>query len=125
MPAWLPSAAKLRALTVTTRPRRSFRRETTRPLRCQNAFGVGDRWKRKKGVRLDRRRPRLRLLLLMGVFILALLPNLDAPSVAAPRASGQIVANDVSQPWPSHRAGALSAPNGASILAADAGSTGG
>jgi uncharacterized protein (DUF3820 family) len=74
---------------------------------------------------LDRRRVRLRLVLLVAVFILGLLPSFGTPAVASPRASGQIVANEVSQPWPTHTPGSLTLPDGARISAADAGSTGG
>jgi hypothetical protein len=67
----------------------------------------------------------MRLLVLVGALVLALLPNLGTPAVASPRASGEIVANEVSQPWPTHRPGSLTLPSGAPIDAADAGSTGG
>ncbi len=70
------------------------------------------------------RRHAKRLLLLIGVFVLALLPNFGTPAVASPRVSGQIVANEHSDAWPTHKGG-LSLPNGARIDAADAGSTGG
>ncbi len=95
----------------------------------ESIFGVGEAWSRKKGVRLGRRHARLRLALLIGAFVLALLPNFGTPAVASPRASGQIVANEVSQAHPTRSAaGALSLPNGARISSADlsnAGSTGG
>ena len=74
---------------------------------------------------MDRRRLRVRLVLLVGAFVLALLPNFGTPAVASPRASGQVIASEVSQPWPTHRPGSLTLPSGAQINAADTGSTGG
>ncbi|MDQ2951608.1 MAG: N-acetylmuramoyl-L-alanine amidase [Chloroflexota bacterium] len=73
---------------------------------------------------MDRRRASFRVALLIGLFVLALLPNMGAPAVASPRASGQIVANEIAQSWPTHGTG-LTRTNGAAIAAADAGSTGG
>ena len=74
---------------------------------------------------MDRRHAKTRLAILVGAFLLALLPNFGTPAVAAPRASGRIVANEVSQAWPTHRPNSLTLPNGAQISAPDAGSTGG
>jgi hypothetical protein len=73
---------------------------------------------------LDRRRAPIRLIVLIGLFVLALLPNFGAPAVAAPRASGRIIASEVGQAWPTHGPG-LSRANGAAISSADAGTTGG
>jgi hypothetical protein len=90
----------------------------------ESIFGVGDGGLRKKGVRVGRRHTRLRLAIVVGAFVLALLPNFGAPAVASPRATGQIVANEVSQSWPTRGTG-LTRDNGSQINAADAGSTGG
>jgi len=79
---------------------------------------------RKKGVRVGRRHTRLRLAIVAGAFVLALLPNFGTPAAASPRASGPIIANEVSQSWPTHGQG-LTRENGSPISAADAGSTGG
>src|SRR5512138_2973360 len=98
--------------------------QTTPPSDVRITFGVGERGKRKKGVRMGRRHAKLRLVLLIGVFVLALLPNFGTPAVASPRVTGQIVASEHSDAWPAHKGG-LSLPNGARITAADAGSTGG
>jgi hypothetical protein len=84
---------------------------------------VGERGSGKKGVTLDRRQVPIRLIVLIGVFVLALLPNFGAPAVAAPRASGRIIANEVGQSWPTHGSG-LTRTNGASINAADLSNTG-
>ncbi|HET7701094.1 MAG TPA: N-acetylmuramoyl-L-alanine amidase, partial [Candidatus Limnocylindria bacterium] len=76
---------------------------------------------------MDRRRARLRLALLIGVFVLALLPNFGAPAVASPRASGEIIASEHSDTRPANGPG-LTRTNGAAISAADlpnSGSTGG
>ena len=51
----------------------------------------------EEGGRMGPGHARLRLLLVAGAFALALLPNFGTPAVAAPRASGRIVANDVVQ----------------------------
>ena len=88
------------------------------------ASDVGERGTGKKGVLVDRGHTRLRLAVLIGVFVLALLPNFGRPAVASPRASGQVVANEVSQPWPTH-GGGLTTPSGAPVDLANAGSTGG
>ena len=93
----------------------------------ESVFGVGERGQGKKGVLLDRRQARLRLILLIGVFVLALLPNFGTPAVATPRASGRIIANEHTDAWPTHSSG-LTRTNGVPINAADlsdVGSTGG
>ncbi|HZP95167.1 MAG TPA: N-acetylmuramoyl-L-alanine amidase [Candidatus Limnocylindria bacterium] len=75
---------------------------------------------------MGRRHARLRIALFIGALVLALLPNFGTPAVASPRASGRIVASEVSRSHPARgAAGALSLPSGARISAADAGSTGG
>src|SRR2546428_2797258 len=72
-----------------------------------------------------RRRPdRRRLLLLIGIFLLALFPSAAPPAVASPRVSGHIVANEVTFANPT-ASGTLTRAGGAAILAVDAGSTGG
>src|SRR2546428_9851041 len=72
-----------------------------------------------------RRRPdRRRLLLLIGIFLLALFPSAAPPAVASPRVSGHIVANEVTFTNPT-ASGTLTRAGGATILAVDAGSTGG
>src|SRR2546428_8226765 len=72
-----------------------------------------------------RRRPdRRRLLLLIGIFLLALFPSAAPPAVASPRVSGHIVANEVTFTNPT-ASGTLTRAGGAAILAVDAGSTGG
>jgi hypothetical protein len=73
---------------------------------------------------LDRRQAPIRLIVLIGLFVLALLPNFGTPAVAAPRASGRIIANEVGHSWPTHGPG-LTRTNGSAINVADAGSTGG
>jgi hypothetical protein len=77
----------------------------------------------EEGGRMGPGHARLRLALVAGAFVLALLPNFGAPAVAAPRASGRIVANDVVQTSPARGPG-LTLENGATI-SPDAGSTGG
>ena len=74
---------------------------------------------------MDRRRTRLRLFVLVGAFVLALLPSFGTPTVASPRASGTVVANEVSQSLPTHRPGGLTLPSGVPVDLANAGSTGG
>ena len=69
------------------------------------ASDVGERGKGKKGVLVDQGRARIRLAVLIGLFVLALLPNFGTPATASPRATGQVVANEVSQPWPTHNGG--------------------
>ncbi len=73
---------------------------------------------------MGRRHARLRLVLLIGAFVLALLPNLGTPAVATPRFSGQIVGKDVTQAWPARDGRGLSTPI-AEPVGLDAGSTGG
>ena len=73
------------------------------------------------------RRQRLskkRLALLIGLFLLALFPNSGPPAVAAPRASGETKANEVSITAPA-LSGTLTTQGGGTIDAADAGQTGG
>ncbi|HEV8537142.1 MAG TPA: N-acetylmuramoyl-L-alanine amidase [Candidatus Limnocylindria bacterium] len=72
------------------------------------------------------RRPlsKKRLALLIGLFLLALFPNAGPPAVASPRATGQVVANEVTIASPA-TTGTLTTQGGTTILAPDAGSTGG
>ena len=73
------------------------------------------------------RRARLskkRFALLLGLFLLALFPNSGPPAVAAPRASGEIVAHEVSIPLPAVNA-PLTRQGGGTLNGADAGQTGG
>ncbi|TMC25638.1 MAG: hypothetical protein E6J27_14750, partial [Chloroflexi bacterium] len=72
---------------------------------------------------MGRRRATFRLALLIGVFVLALLPNFGTPAVASPRASGQIIANEHSDSYPAQKGG-LSRQTGATNIL-DAGATGG
>ena len=60
--------------------------------------------------RAARRRHRLRIAFLLGVFVLALLPHAGAPAVAAPRFSGHIVAREVTHDRPARAHGAASRP---------------
>ena len=61
---------------------------------------------------MSRRWSRVRLALLMALFLFALFPNFGRPAVASPRASGQIVANEVLQTRPAARElGALTRPS--------------
>jgi hypothetical protein len=74
---------------------------------------------------MSRRWPRVRFALLIALFLLALFPNFGPPAHASPRASGQIVANEVVQTRPAARElGALSRPS-AFPVGSDAGATGG
>ena len=73
------------------------------------------------------RRARLskkRFALLLGLFLLALFPNSGPPAVAAPRASGEIVAHEVSIALPAVNA-PLTRQGGGTLNGADAGQTGG
>src|SRR5438270_12454086 len=73
------------------------------------------------------RRPRLskkRFALLLGLFLLALFPNSGPPAVAAPRASGEIVAHEVSIALPAVNA-PLTRQGGGTLYGGDAGQTGG
>src|SRR5436309_1410015 len=73
------------------------------------------------------RRARLskkRFALLLGLFLLALFPNSGPPAIAAPRASGEIVAHEVSIPLPAVNA-PLTRQGGGTLNGADAGQTGG
>ena len=74
---------------------------------------------------MGRRRPRLRLALIVGAFVLALLPNFGSPAVASPRFSGHIIGTEVSRPWPTHDGKGLTTPDGRAAGLANAGSTGG
>jgi hypothetical protein len=79
-------------------------------------------WRGSKGVWVGRR---WRLALLIALFVLALFPNSGPPAVASPRASGQIVANEVIQTRPAARElGELTRPS-AFPAGSDAGATGG
>jgi N-acetylmuramoyl-L-alanine amidase-like protein len=74
---------------------------------------------------VSRRWSRVRLASLIALFLLALLPNFGRPAHASPRASGQIVANEVLQTRPAARElGTLSRPS-AFPQGSDAGATGG
>ena len=74
---------------------------------------------------MSRRWSRLRLASLVALFVLALFPNFGPPSHASPRASGQIVANELVQTRPAARElGALTRPS-AFPAGSDAGATGG
>ena len=94
-------------------------------FRCQNRVWRGTWLEEERGPGLDRRLGRLRFVIATGVFVLALLPNFGSPATASPRASGQIVANEVSQAWPA-RGKSLTVPNGTSLDASaiDSGATG-
>ena len=73
------------------------------------------------------RRARLskkRFALLLGLFLLALFPNSGPPAVAAPRASGEIVAHEVSIPLPAVNA-PLTRQGGGTVEGAAVGQTGG
>jgi N-acetylmuramoyl-L-alanine amidase len=73
------------------------------------------------------RRARLskkRFALLLGLFLLALFPNSGPPAVAAPRASGEIVAHEVSIPLPAVNA-PLTRQGGGTPSGTDVGQTGG
>jgi hypothetical protein len=72
---------------------------------------------------VDRRRANLRLALLIGVFVLALLPNFGTPAVASPRASGQIIASEHSDAFPAQKGGLTHQTAATNIV--DAGATGG
>jgi len=74
---------------------------------------------------VSRRWSRLRGASLIALFVLALFPNFGPPSQASPRASGQIVANELVQTRPAARElGALTRPS-AFPAGSDAGATGG
>ncbi len=74
---------------------------------------------------MSRRWSRLRLALLIALFLLALFPSFGPPAHASPRASGVIVANEVVQTRPAARElGALTRPS-AFPSGSDAGATGG
>ena len=74
---------------------------------------------------MSRRWPRVRLALLIALFLLALFPSFGPPAHASPRASGQIVANEVLQTRPAARElGQLTRPS-AFPEGSDAGATGG
>jgi hypothetical protein len=73
---------------------------------------------------VHRRISRKRLALLIGLFLLALFPNSGPPAVASPRASGEVRASEKTFAAPAAQA-TLTRPSGATIQAADAGSTGG
>lgn len=82
-------------------------------------------WSGIKGVWVGRRWSRVRLVLLIALFLLALFPNFGPPAHASPRASGQIIANEVVQTRPASRElGALTRPS-AFPAGTDAGATGG
>src|SRR5437867_1423060 len=73
------------------------------------------------------RRARLskkRFALLLGLFLLALFPNSGPPAVAAPRASGEIVAHEVSIPLPAVNS-PLTRQGGGTVKGAAVGQTGG
>src|SRR5256712_163505 len=82
---------------------------------------------RKKGDRLVRGHPRLRLVLLAALFVLMLFPRASAPAVASQRASGEIVAREVVQHDPTRNAGGLTVrtESGTELGLKDAGATGG
>ncbi|MGH2378988.1 MAG: N-acetylmuramoyl-L-alanine amidase, partial [Candidatus Limnocylindria bacterium] len=69
-------------------------------------------------------RRRLFLAGLVAAFVLALLPQLQAPGVAALRASGKTVANQVDHSMPAFTVGELRRDTGERIDATDAGTTG-
>lgn len=74
---------------------------------------------------MSRRWSRLRLALLIALFLLALFPSFGPPAHASPRASGLIVANEVVQTRPAARElGELSRPS-EFPAGSDAGATGG
>src|SRR2546428_3937464 len=82
---------------------------------------------RKKGDRLVRGHPRLRLVLLAALFVLMLFPRASAPAVASQRASGEIVAREVGQHHPTRTAGGLTVrtETGTELGLKDPGATGG
>ncbi len=75
--------------------------------------------------RIVRRRHRLRLALLLAVFLLALFPRASAPAVAAPRFSGRIIATEVIHDRPARAHGAISRTGAAGAAGPSTGSTGG
>src|SRR5437867_2313572 len=82
-------------------------------------------WRGSKGVRVSRRWSRLRLALLIALFLFALFPSFGPPAHASPRASGVIIANEVVQTRPAARElGALTRPS-AFPVGSDQGATGG
>ncbi len=82
-------------------------------------------WRGSKGVRVSRRWSRLRLALLIALFLFAVFPSFGPPAHASPRASGVTIANEVVQTRPAVRElGALTRPS-AFPAGTDQGATGG